>query len=115
MENRIARTNRGLLATKRLPGQPDSRLEGGLVHLYANSRVRGLSRNKKSACLEVEVRLAILVFRDWCYQRPSQPEIQRQIAGHAPVVLHVGAKQFPSPSRSSALEGLIVQGQIRQT
>ena len=55
MENRIARTNCGLLATKRLPGQSDSRLESCLVHLYADSRVRGLSRNKKSAGLKVEV------------------------------------------------------------
>ena len=57
-------------------GQSDSRLKSCFIHLYSDSRIRVCSWDKECASFKVEVRLAILVFGDWCYQSPRQSEIQ---------------------------------------
>src|SRR6202140_1701064 len=118
MEYRITRTHRCRLRAKWFPGKSDARFESSFVHLDANAPVRTnanrasgdvrLPSNVELAGIEVEVGLAILSFGDGSDECPGEPEVQRQVIGHAPIVLNDGAEQFPTPSGSATKESLVM-------
>src|SRR5437868_7957486 len=58
---------------------------------------------------DVEVRLAALCFCDGSDQCPRDPEIERQIGRHAPIVLDIRTEQLPAAAGGCSDEGLVMQ------
>src|SRR5450432_4767724 len=103
-----------LIAAHGLVGDSNARLDGGLVQLDSNTRVRGDADRARSQCRavssnqqlpgrKVEVRLTILILSFRRDEGPRDTKVQGQIVGDAPIVLNEGAKQLPAPAGCSAI------------
>ncbi len=119
MEDRIAEANCRFLGPKRFPRDSNPRLQCSLVELNTNPPIcmnasgatgdeGARSSNKPLPCREVKVSLTVASFANGRNNGPRHAEIKRQVVCYAPIILHEGAEEFPSPTRGSAQERLVV-------
>src|SRR5579864_2369958 len=122
VEYRISATNHGRLASEYLPGKTEARFDCGLVYLDSDIWTGGdteracrsqwaIAGDVHLASGKVEVRLAILGFRNGGRKGPCESKIQGQVTGYAPIILHIGTIQLPATTGGGAGERLIMNAQ----
>src|ERR1700747_3147208 len=108
----IAGTNRSVLTAKGLPRETDAWFNSRLIELDANCPVssravgaagkRNISCDKKLLSRQVEISLASLCLGNGSHEGPRYAQVQGQVVGNAPVVLHKRTKHLPASARGGS-------------
>ena len=119
MVNGITGPDHCLVASEWLPRQTDARLQGLLVKLNADAPIGGdatgaagyawaARRNEPLKAHNIKIRLAIFALGFGGYQSPCKAKVQSEIGSHAPIILHVGTKQFEAAASGGSKKSLVV-------
>src|SRR5271163_801647 len=120
-----AATKHGLVAAKNFIGGPDARFESLQIHFYArgtadtiligNQQLAGRRIGARRGARRNKVSQTTSGLRGWGSQIPRQADIEGEILGYAPIVLDVGADDFPAAAGDRTVKGLVVFGDVHVT